>query len=473
MENNNVEVVPITEIPLDEKKDENQLACPKCGTVNLSLDEGTGHYTCNYCLHEFKPIKPLTEEELKKIKNTTPPQIDYSNMVAVKCNNCNTEVIFDKELLGNCRCPWCKHPLSQADIVQTRSVPSLVLPFSVTREEAKKSIDNFVNQKKILVLPEFMERIKIENIIPVYLPYVLVDIYSHGKFAGEGEHQVKKYYNVHESGTTYYDADTYTIEREFDLLIDGLEIEKDIKSDDIARTIIDGLKPFDIENACLWSPNYLKGCSSQNRNIDFNYLQSIIDNKAKLETKFAANETLEEYDRGVNWSTQEINIHSKQWKVIYLPVWLYSFPQTVNNKEKLNYIAVNGRTKEAVGNLPMHTVKLIGVSLVAELLGIFLMFFLSFIPLSIVFAFSGPVFFYVVKRMYQNVPKKEEEEKSKSHNILYNLRQFDKVLQRKTGLKTTNMVGANNTESLEVNTDVIYDERDNTSQSNKEFTKQK
>ncbi len=471
--NNNVEVVPIMTVPLSEKKDDNAQVCPKCGTANLSLDETTGHYTCNYCQHEFKPVKPLTSEELQKVQNTTPPTIDYSNIVTISCKNCKTEVIIDKEFLGQTKCPWCKCPLTTTDVMQTKSAPSLVLPFSVTREEAKQKVEEFINQKKLLIEPELLDNIKIENITPVYLPYALVDIYSHGKFIGEGEHQVKKYYNVHENGVTYYDADTYTIEREFDLLIDGLEIEKGIKSNDRARTIIDGLKPFDIENACTWDANYLRGCTSLNRNIDFNYLQSIIDDKAKLETKFAANETLEEYDRGIAWSTQDINIYRANWEIIYLPIWLYSYPQPIKNKETLNYIAVNGRTKEVVGTLPIHTAKLIGLSIGVELLGIFLMFFLSFLPFSFIFAFSGLVFFYVIKRMYQQVPAKQEEEESKPHNILYNVRQLDKLLQRKTGLKTTNMIGANNTEPLNVNTDVIYDERDNTSQSNKEFTKQK
>ena len=60
----------------------------------------------------------------------------------------------------------------------------------------------------------------------VYFPYMLVDANGHGVFKGEGEHKVREYKEEHNDKTeTYYDADLYRVERDFDIAIDDLTIE--------------------------------------------------------------------------------------------------------------------------------------------------------------------------------------------------------------------------------------------------------
>jgi hypothetical protein len=48
---------------------------------------------------------------------------------------------------------------------------------------------------------------------------------------------------------------------------------------------------------------------------------------------------------------------------MYLPVWLYSYHQPGNGRGLLHYIAVNGRTGETMGSVPIQQWKLILVSL--------------------------------------------------------------------------------------------------------------
>ena len=40
---------------------------------------------------------------------------------------------------------------------------------------------------------------------------------------------------------------------------------------------------------------------------------------------FAANDTLQQYDRGVAWSTENLDVKGQQWQSVYLTVWLYSY----------------------------------------------------------------------------------------------------------------------------------------------------
>ena len=67
------------------------------------------------------------------------------------------------------------------------------------------------------------------------------------------------------------------------------------------------------------------------------------------------------YGRGVRWEQEGIQVHGSRWVAMYLPVWLYSYYEP--NEGMLHYIAVNGRTGETMGSVPVQQWKLILVSL--------------------------------------------------------------------------------------------------------------
>ena len=474
MQENNENNSKTSVIPLGQMPDKNALACPHCGLTDLTLDKETGHYTCNACQYEFKPIK----EEYKN-----PPQIndnvnvDVSNLITLKCSYCNTEVTIDKKYIGQIKCHWCRCTLDANNVVQTTTPPRALLPFTVTREEAKIEIDKYLKDRKIFALTDFKERLNISNVMCTYLPYVLINTTTHASLTGQGEHTVKKNYDVN-AGVTTYDADDYQVSREYDFYIDGLLIENEKETQnkkiiDPIKNMINNIKPFDVENSIPYKPDYLGGCTSQNRNINYNILKPIAELKTKNLTKFAANETLEEYDRGVAWTNMNLEVKGEDWKIVYLPVWLYGYK--LKNKDTFYYIAVNGRNKNTTGNIPIDIKKLITISLIAELLGILLMLFFPDFDLKFFFLLLGPLCFYFIKQRYNKLFNitTEEDEEIKPKTYIYNLIQEDKVMQRKSGLKTTHMVGANNTDPIGTDTEVIRTERDRTGESNKEFTRQK
>ncbi len=467
--NNQTAVIPLGVVP-----DATALSCPKCGLTELTKDETTGHYICNTCQYEFKPIDD-------KYKN--PPQIndnvsvDVSNLVTLKCSYCNTEVTLDKRYIGKIKCHWCRCTLNANNVVATTTVPRKLLTFATTRQDAKQEIDKYLKDRKIFALTDFKNRLTEENIMCTYFPYVTVSTSSHAKLSGQGEHTVKKNYDVH-AGVTTYDADDYTVEREYDLYMDGLMIEsylpkKKKEQTDKISYIINNLKPFDIEKSIVYTPNYLGGCTSENRNINYEEIKKIAEIKSKNITKFAANETLEEYDRGVAWTSMNLDINKEDFKIIYLPIWLYGYK--LQDDDTFYYIAVNGRTKKTIGNIPIDTKKLLVISLIAEVIGIILMLLMPNFDLKFIFLLLGIVCYFFIKQRYTkmfNITNSEDTEQNPK-TYIYNLHTEDKVMRRKSSLKTTSMVGANNTDEIGTNTDVIYDERDKTSQSNKEFTRQK
>ena len=54
----------------------------------------------------------------------------------------------------------------------------------------------------------------------VYLPYMVVDINAQANLAGQGEVEVRRYTRGEgKNKKTYYDADFYDVERQFDIVV--------------------------------------------------------------------------------------------------------------------------------------------------------------------------------------------------------------------------------------------------------------
>lgn len=63
------------------------------------------------------------------------------------------------------------------------------------------------------------------------------------------------------------------------------------------------------------------------RDTNVEELKGLVKEQSKDVARFAANKTLEFYDRGVRWDSENLEVKGQQWKSAYLPVWLYSYQQ--------------------------------------------------------------------------------------------------------------------------------------------------
>ena len=165
--------------------------------------------------------------------------------------------------------------------------------------------------------------------------------------------------------------------------------------------------------------------------------------------RFSANSTLAKYDRGVRWDSEELDVKGQQWKSAYLPVWLYSYLEKKNNKNLLHYVAVNARTKETMGSVPVHMPKLFAVSTLVEALGILATLF-TFYKIADgdswwpwLFLLSGFIYFLVIYNKYRNTGARHSHETETKSNMK-NLRSEDHFIRHKTHLSNSSMDGANN-----------------------------
>ena len=206
--------------------------------------------------------------------------------------------------------------------------------------------------------------------------------------------------------------------------------------------------PFDIEKSVKWNANYLKGYSSEKRDTNIEQLKGLVHRQAKDVARYKANDTLKHYDRGVAWSREDLDVKGQQWKAAYLPVWLYSYHQ--KNKNLLHYVAVNARTKETMGSVPINMMKLFGVSALVEMIG-FVLWLLA-IPLfknsdddfSWLLFTLGFVYYGFMYSRYRNKGARHYHEKE-TKSTTDNMRTVDNFVTKRTGLRNARMEGANNT----------------------------
>ncbi len=352
-------------IKTDEGAKDGLAKCARCGATEISLNLATGNLRCGFCL-----VGLVLGSGSSDIVPST------SEVLTFKCSACGAEVVIDTTSSTQARCHWCRNTLSMNQQVPNGAVPDMILPFKMTKEAAVERITQFVKKRQFFAHPKFRAEFNADNVMGVYLPYMVVDINAHARLSGQGEHETRSYtVKVGDDDQQRYDADVYDVAREFDIHVNDLTVESsserlDQNTSQNSNNIINTIMPFDVENSVRYDANYLKGFTSERRDSNLEQLSPIARVQAEDVTRHRVNETLTFYDRGVRWTQEDIVVRGERWVSAYLPVWLYSYQEVKSNgKTFLHYVAVNARTGETMGSVPLHQSRLLLVAGAVQVVG--------------------------------------------------------------------------------------------------------
>jgi hypothetical protein len=350
--------------------------CPQCSATDVRQKPGTDLLICAYCRHEWRAER--VEEAfgfgagIDELEGTTISSgardiaADAAVLRTFKCTGCGAEVTINTQSEMTARCHWCRHVFGVNEQVPNGAVPDAVLPFHIKKDDAVDRIRQFVGKRKLFALKEFKEEFTPENVISVYLPYMIIDSRASADIAGKGEIETRRYTRgTGNNKTTYYDADVYQVDRHVDFTVDDLTIESSRERGNLnasvnTNNIINAILPFDTKNAVKWNASYLRGCSSEKRDQDVSHLKPRLADQLLSIARAQVEGSVNRYDRGVRWEQERIVVHGTRWVAMYLPVWLYSYQQQGG---LLHYIAVNGRTGETMGSVPVQHWKLLVAAL--------------------------------------------------------------------------------------------------------------
>ncbi|WP_435769906.1 hypothetical protein [Nocardioides sp. SYSU DS0651] len=346
--------------------------CPKCGSTDVRLRGSTGMLVCLFCRNEWHEARVEEEfglgegiDQLEGVviaSGAEDIQADAADVLTFKCEACGAEVVVDTANSLNARCHWCRHTLNVNQQIPNGAVPDAVLPFKLTKEEAVEKIREFAGKRRLFAHKRFKAEFVPENVLGVYLPYLVVDARAESQYWGKGEVQTRRWTEKQGDNTvTYYAADVYQVMRQVSFTVDDLTLEGSAERAQFSRAntnnIVNTILPFDTKNAVKWNASYLVGFSSEKRDRDVSGVQPVLEEQLLSIGRSQVEGSLGRFDRGVRWEQEKIDVAGSRWVSMYLPVWLYSYFQ--ENTGLLHYIAVNGRTGETMGSVPVSQPKLL------------------------------------------------------------------------------------------------------------------
>ena len=131
------------------------------------------------------------------------------------------------------------------------------------------------------------------------------------------------------------------------------------------NNVLNAILPFDTKNAVAYNSNYLAGFTSERRDLDIDDIDDTVENNFLSIARSRADLMIRDYDRGVRWESEGLEIHGTRWVALYLPIWLYSYQDERNGL--IHYIAVNGRNGRTMGSVPVDKFKLFGCAAISAI----------------------------------------------------------------------------------------------------------
>ncbi len=352
--------------------------CPRCGSTDVRLRLETSSLVCLFCRFGWNEAR--VEEQFglgEGLDDLTGTQVatgasdirDAGSIITMKCQGCGAEVVVDTANAMSARCHWCRHVLSVNQQIPNGAVPDAVLPFRLSHAEAVDRIRQFAGKRRTYAHSRFKKEFTPENVVGVYLPYMVIDAKAESQVHGRGEVTTRRYTRKQGDTTvTYYDADVYQVSRQVSFVVDDLTIESSAERADMdvrsnTNNIINTILPFDTKNAVQWNASYLSGFTSERRDQDVSALRPVLEDQLMSIGRAQVQPSVSRYDRGVRWEAEKLDVAGTRWVAMYLPVWLYSYYHVEGGRGMVHYIAVNARTGDTMGSIPVAKAKLFAASL--------------------------------------------------------------------------------------------------------------
>jgi hypothetical protein len=294
--------------------------CPKCAATDVRHKPGTDLLICAFCRHEWQGER--VEEQFgfgeghDQLVGTTIASgardiaADEAVLRTYKCTGCGAEITINTGSSMTARCHWCRHVFGVNEQVANGAVPDAVLPFHLKKDDAVARIRQFVDKRRFFALKEFKEEFTPENVVAVYLPYMIIDAKASADVAGKGEIETRRYTRGEGNNKkTYYDADVYQVGRQVEFTVDDLALESSRERGNLdtganTNNVINTILPFDTKNAVKWNASYLRGCTSEKRDLDVAHLQPRLADQLLSIARAQVEASVSRYDRGVRWEQE-------------------------------------------------------------------------------------------------------------------------------------------------------------------------
>ncbi len=330
----------------------NTKKCPGCG-ANIFFDAESGAMICHSCGNVYDPT---TMEMNGSLGIETPEQeygiddeLDYEdqNKKEIVCNSCGSQIVTDANTAATI-CPFCGSPTLVTRRLTRQFRPDAIIPFSVTKEQAKKAYADHVNSVPH-VPKSFTSSATIDKITGVYVPFWLV--------SADVKMDVGGWTHTVLDGSGFYDETKQetTHSHSLDVPIDGI-VEFSLAnvpfdgSKKISNRLMQACEPFDYSELVPYNASYLTGFLAEKYDCQpkdmYDYIKKRLDNYCH---SIAETVKFEDCD-AFTYNSSYTMINYKNYRVTYclMPIWFLHLTYEDRNYQ----FAVNGQTGEVCGVVP-------------------------------------------------------------------------------------------------------------------------
>lgn len=322
--------------------------CPCCGGV-VEFDSSTQLMKCPYCDTTFDPAalmekdealnQPPADEMQWESVSEEWPEDETSEMNVYTCKSCGGEIIADANT-GATHCPFCGNPVVLTSRFTGALKPDYVLPFQLSKEDAKQKLKAFMKQKKLL--PKlFSEENHLDEIKGIYVPFWL---YNADADADLNYHATRT--RMWRSGDTEYtETSHFRLVRQGTLGFANVPVDGSSVMDD---TLMESIEPFDVSQAKPFQTAYLSGYYADKYDIDAKQSEERANQRIRATTEDAFRSTVSGYAT-VAPERSTIRLTNTSTHYALYPVWLLN---TTYKGQKYQF-AMNGQTGKFVGDMPI------------------------------------------------------------------------------------------------------------------------
>jgi uncharacterized Zn finger protein (UPF0148 family) len=354
--------------------------CPSC-TGPLRFDGKSGRLQCDYCGSSFsvQEIEALyrdkDEAAAQAMEDSVSAEGDWTGggtnwasdpgLRLYNCPSCGAELICD-ETTAATSCPYCGNPSIVPGQLSDMLKPDYVIPFKLSKEDAKAALKKYYIGKRLLPRA-FSEENHIEELKGVYVPFWLFD----GAADADMQFQGTRVSTMTHGDVITTTTDYYRIRRSGTVRFEKIPVDASSKMPD---EHMDAIEPYDYSELRPFSNAYLPGFLADKYDLEPEDCFARADERAENTAADLVARTVSGYNSVIPQGKQ---LRIRRGKISYalLPVWLLS---TRWNGQ--NYLfAMNGQTGKLIGDLPASQKRVIGWFLgisasVTALLSLFMYF---------------------------------------------------------------------------------------------------
>ncbi|MFC4011562.1 hypothetical protein ACFOY2_30330 [Nonomuraea purpurea] len=343
--------------------------CAGCG-ASVAFAPGTAVLRCPYCGYEQRiaaPTRQIREHSFDAF--LAKPRVQTLAPHQFTCPGCGART--ESDALSRA-CQFCGTPLVADTSGGAQIAPEAVLPFGLNRNGARSSLRAWVRSRWFA--PTRLKRVtEAEAMKSTYLPHWTFDAGTVSHYVGQrGRHHWTKESYVNHNGhnatrnvrKTIWRPASGTVSRFFDDVLVRATTR-------VSPEQLDKLKPWPLERAVPFDPNWLAGHHS---------LRHDIEPQGGMELAKAVMYQVIESDcrRDIGGDVQRVHRVDTQYadvafKLVLLPVWIgtYVFGG------KTYQVLINGVTGEVQGDRPFSALKitiaaLIAIALVSSVVWLYL-----------------------------------------------------------------------------------------------------